>query len=61
MAVSSVNELLKVLSKLPSLQGIVAASFDESDRVFSESVNGVEHNFITFGTKLLAPLSTSSA
>jgi len=56
MAVLSVNALLKKLTTQQNLQSIVAASFDESDRVFNESVEGVGYNLITFGTKLLKPL-----
>lgn len=56
MAVSSINSLFKALSKEEALQSIVAASFDESDRVFSESVDGVEYKLITVGEKLLKPL-----
>lgn len=54
MGVTSVNELLKSLSIQSSLQGIVAASFDESDRVFAESIDGVSHNLIRVGRKLLS-------
>jgi hypothetical protein len=57
MAVSSINSLFKALSKKDALQSIVGASFDESDRVFRESVDGVKHNLIIVGEKLLKPLS----
>ena len=57
MAVSSINSLFKALSKESALQSIVGASFDESDRVFSESVDGVKYNLIIVGEKLLKPLS----
>lgn len=54
MGVSSINSLLKAMSfQKESLQSIVSASFDESDQVFSESVENVEYNFISVGDKLL--------
>lgn len=57
MGVTSVNALLTNISKQRNIQGIVAASFDESDEVFDESVLGVEHHLIECGYKLLKPVS----
>lgn len=57
MGVSSINELLKVMSsQKSSLQSIVSASFDENDQIFSESVENVEYNYINIGDKLLKRL-----
>ena len=56
MGVSSINALLKTLASQKSLQSIVAASFDESDQVFSSSVQDVDHHFISVGDKLLKKL-----
>lgn len=57
MGVTSVNALLKTLSSQQGLQGIVAASFDESDEVFEESVEGVNYHLISCGNRLLRPES----
>ncbi|EGM71594.1 hypothetical protein [Shewanella sp. HN-41] len=57
MGVTSVNALLTTISKQRNIQGIVAASFDESDEVFDESVLGVNHHLIECGYKLLKPVS----
>lgn len=57
MGVTSVNALLTNISKQRNIQGIVAASFDESDEVFDESVLGVNHHLIECGYKLLKPVS----
>ena len=56
MGVTSVNALLATISKQRNIQGIVAASFDESDEVFGESVHGVNHHLIECGYKLLKPV-----
>ncbi len=56
MGVTSVNSLMKTISNRRNIQGIVAASFDESDEVFEESVFGVDHHLIECGYKLLKPL-----
>lgn len=56
MRTSSVNELLKVMSAQMSLQSIVAASFDENDSVFQESVVDVSHKLIHIEGKLLKPI-----
>ena len=56
MGVTSVNALLKTISNQTKLQGIVAASFDESDEVFEESVIGVDYHLIKCGYKLLGPV-----
>lgn len=58
MAVKSVNSLLRKASELTGLQSIVAASFDESDEVFEESVAGVDYNLVDCGFKLLRPVSS---
>ena len=57
MGVTSVNALLKTISQRRNIQGIVAASFDESDEVFEESVLGVNYHLIECGYKLLKPVS----
>ena len=57
MGVTSVNALLKNLSRQRDIQGIVAASFAESDEEFEESVLGVNHHLIECGYKLLKPVS----
>lgn len=57
MGVTSVNALLTNISKQRNIQGVVAASFDESDEVFDESVHGVNHHLIECGYKLLKPVS----
>lgn len=56
MGVTSVNALLKTISNQTNLQGIVAASFDESDEVFEKSVIGVNYHLIKCGYKLLGPV-----
>lgn len=56
MGVNSMNAMLKNISTQPGLQSIVAASFDESDEVFRQQLDGVEHNLIMLGAKLLKPL-----
>lgn len=60
MGVTSVNALLKTMSSHSSLQGIVAASFDESDEVFEDSVLGVEYHLVKCGYKLLGPVHQKS-
>lgn len=60
MGVTSVNALLKTLSSQTKLQSIVAASFDESDEVFEESVVGVNYNLIECGYKILRPVPSRS-
>ena len=57
MGVTSVNALLATISKQRNIQGIVAASFDESDEVFDESVHGVNYHLIECGYKLLKPVT----
>lgn len=57
MGVTSVNMLLKSISEKKNLQSIIAASFDESDEVFRESVCGVEYHLIECGLKLLKPVN----
>lgn len=59
MGGTSVNALLKILSSQTKLQSIVAASFDESDEVFEESVIGVNYSLIECGYKLLGPVSSN--
>jgi ribosome-associated translation inhibitor RaiA len=56
MGVNSMNAMLKDISKRPSLQSIVAASFDESDDVFTQQLDGVEHVLTVLGRKLIMPL-----
>lgn len=57
MGVTSVNALLKTISSQQNIQCIVAASFDESDEVFEESVLGVNHHLIECSYKLLKPVN----
>jgi len=57
MGVTSINGLFKVTSQMPSLQCIIAASFDESDEVFNNSTEGLlNYNLILLGDKLLKSL-----
>lgn len=56
MGITSVNALLKTISKQRNIQGVVAASFAESDEEFDESVHGVNHHLIECGYKLLKPV-----
>ena len=53
MGLHSVNEMLKVLSKINGLQSIVAASFDQSDATFKESTKGVNFHLIKLPSKLI--------
>lgn len=57
MAVTSINSLLKELSGITDLQGIIAASFDEDDEVYNNSISGVKHHLIKIGDRLLTPTS----
>ncbi|NHZ97364.1 hypothetical protein F2P46_16790 [Massilia sp. CCM 8734] len=56
MAQSSQRALLQILTANPGLQGIVAASFDESPEVFREVTEGVEFTLIELGEKSICPL-----
>lgn len=56
MGVTSMHELLSVLSSTTGLQSIVAASFDESDEIFALSVEGVNFHLIQTGDKLIQPI-----
>lgn len=53
MGTNGFNKLLKTLASQPSLQSIVAASFDESEEVFAESTKGVNFHLIKLGGKLI--------
>lgn len=57
----SQHELLLRLSGLTELQSIVAASFDESDAVFSAATHNVSHKLIQWEGKLIRPLSSTGA
>lgn len=59
MAQSSQRALLQLLRANPNLQGIVAASFDESPDVFREVTEGIEFKLIELGTKAIGPLRES--
>lgn len=59
MAQSSQRALLQQLSANPSLQGIVAASFDESPEVFREVTEGIKFNLIELNEKSIRPLVAS--
>lgn len=56
MAVDSQHALLQQLAIQPSLQSIVAASFDEAEAVFIEATQGVKFQLIQWQGKLLRPL-----
>jgi hypothetical protein len=57
MAVSSLHEVLKDSSIQIHQQTIVGASFDESDDVFNESVDGLNFHLIRLEDKLLKPIN----
>jgi uncharacterized protein (UPF0212 family) len=57
MAQSSQRALLKLLCANPNLQGIVAASFDESPDVFREVTEGIKFNLVELGDKAIVPLN----
>lgn len=52
----SQRELLLRLAAETSLQSIVAASFDESESVFNDVTQGVQHQLITWEGRLIRPL-----
>lgn len=52
----SQRELLLRLAAEPSLQSIVAASFDESESVFRDVTDNVQHKLISWEGKLIRPL-----
>lgn len=56
MAQSSQRALLQILTANPGLQGIVAASFDESPEVFREVTEGIKFELIELGEKSICPL-----
>ena len=56
MAQSSQRTLLQQIAGSPSLQGIVAASFDESPDVFREVTQGIEFELVELDGKSIAPL-----
>ncbi|KGA40868.1 hypothetical protein KU75_14375 [Pectobacterium odoriferum] len=53
MGTNGFNKLLRTLASQHGLQSIVAASFDESEEVFTESTRGVNYNLITLSSKLI--------
>jgi hypothetical protein len=57
MAVESLHALLNNLCKQKGLQSIVAASFDESDSIFTEATKGVTSNLINIAPKLIVKLN----
>ncbi|WP_305825805.1 AAA family ATPase [Massilia brevitalea] len=56
MAQSSQRALLLQIVGAPLLQGIVAASFDESPEVFKEVTRGIEFELVELGAKSIQPL-----
>jgi len=56
MAQSSQRALLLQIVGAPSLQGIVAASFDESPEVFKEVTRGIEFELVELGAKSIQPI-----
>ena len=56
MAQSSQRTLLQQIAASASLQGIVAASFDESPEVFREVTQGIDFTLIELNGKSIAPL-----
>jgi hypothetical protein len=59
MAESSQRALLQQLASNKTLQGIVAASFDESDAVFQEVTQGISFKLIEISEKSIVPLTKS--
>lgn len=53
MGTNGFNKLLRTLANQSTLQSIVAASFDESEEVFTESTKGVVFNLVKLGDKLI--------
>lgn len=60
MAQSSQRTLLQQIAASASLQGIVAASFDESPEVFREVTQGIDFTLIELNGKSIAPLRRGS-
>ncbi|MBC3878446.1 hypothetical protein H8K38_11540 [Undibacterium sp. FT79W] len=60
MAQSSQRSLLQQIAGSASLQGIVAASFDESPEVFREVTQGIEFTLIELNGKSIVPLRTTT-
>ncbi|WP_432340472.1 hypothetical protein [Yersinia enterocolitica] len=58
MGTNGFNKLLRTLASQPSLQSIVAASFDESEEVFADSTKGVNFNLIKLGGKLITSIES---
>lgn len=56
MAQSSQRALLQQIAGSPSLQAIVAASFDESPEVFREVTQGIQFELIELDAKSIGPL-----
>ena len=59
MAQSSQRALLQQIASNRSLQGIVAASFDESPEVFREVTQGIPFSLVDLGEKSIQPLNAS--
>jgi hypothetical protein len=60
MAQSSQRALLQQIAGSLSLQGIVAASFDESPEVFREVTQGIDFHLVELDAKSIGPLPRSS-
>lgn len=54
----SQHALLQLLSGQPSLQSIVAASFDENESVFREATAGLKFDLIQWEGKVIRPLAS---
>lgn len=57
MAQSSQRALLQLIASSRGLQGIVAASFDESPEVFREVTQGIQFQLVDLSGKSIAPLA----
>lgn len=56
MRSASQRSLLQLLIQQPSLQSIVAASFDENESVFKEATTGLDFKLIQWDGKVIQPL-----
>ncbi|MDR0226040.1 MAG: AAA family ATPase [Burkholderiaceae bacterium] len=57
MRSASQRSLLQLLIQQPSLQSIVAASFDENESVFKEATTGLDFKLIQWDGKVIQPLT----
>jgi len=56
MAVEHVEALLASVSEESGLQTVIAASFDQRDDIYRDSVGDSKHNLIRLPSKLLQPV-----